>query len=178
MEGSHGNNMKILRRVVLSTLPLVVFAWTGFGQSSTITGTITTYAGSASPVLGTQAITQAIGYPKSVVPDGAGGFYFSSFSHQRIYHVATDGTLAASAGTGLKGFSGDGGPASSAQFNYPSSLAADAFGNLFIADSGNFRVRKVTPDGVICTVAGNGMERFGGDGGPATSAELSGPAGV
>jgi sugar lactone lactonase YvrE len=169
--------MKTLRRVVLSTLPLVVFAWSGFGQSTTITGTITTYAGGG-PILGRQAITQAIGYPASAVPDGAGGFYFSSSSQQRIYRVAPDGTLTASAGTGIPGFSGDGGPATSAQLHCPAALALDGSGNLFIVDSWNYRVREITPDGMIHTVAGNGLQGFGGDGGPAISAQLYGPAGV
>jgi hypothetical protein len=115
--------MKILRRVVLSTFPLLVFSWSAFGQSSTITGTITTYAGSVSPLLGAQAITQAVGYPESAVPDVAGGVYFSSFSHQRVYRVAPDGTLTASAGTGLQGFSGDGSSATSAQLNHPKSFS-------------------------------------------------------
>jgi sugar lactone lactonase YvrE len=169
--------MKILQRVLLSTFPLVAFAWSGFGQSSTITGTITTYAGSVLPVPGSQATAQGIGFPESVVPDGAGGFYFSSFSH-RVYRVGPDGTLTVSAGTGMPGFSGDGGAATSGQLNYPKTLAIDGAGNLFIADRNNDRIREVTPDGVIRTVAGNGFQGFGGDGGPAISAQLSGPVGV
>jgi len=82
------------------------------------------------------------------------------------------------AGTGVKGFWGDNGPATSAQLFSPSGLAFDALGNLYIADSGNHRIRKVTPQGVITTVAGNGTPGFSGDGSPATSAQLNSPKGL
>jgi sugar lactone lactonase YvrE len=79
------------------------------------------------------------------------------------------------AGNGTRDFSGDGGPATSAQLHYPAGVAVDTAGNLFIADYSNERVRKVTLDGVISTVAGDGDDGFGGDGGPATSAQLHWP---
>ena len=72
------------------------------------------------------------------------------------------------AGNGTAGFSGDGGAATSAQLNQPRGVAVDGFGNVYITDSGNNRIRKVT-QGVITTVAGNGMSGFSGDGGPATA---------
>jgi DNA-binding beta-propeller fold protein YncE len=75
------------------------------------------------------------------------------------------------AGNGTQGFSGDNGPATSAQLNQPAGIAVDSAGNLYIADEGNNRIRKVT-NGVITTVAGNGTRGFSGDGGPATSAQL------
>jgi PKD repeat protein len=81
------------------------------------------------------------------------------------------------AGTGTPGFSGDGGQATSAQLSGPAGVAVDAPGSLYIADNGNQRVRKVS-GGVISTVAGTGTAGFSGDGGQATSAQLSGPAGV
>src|SRR5437763_366737 len=70
------------------------------------------------------------------------------------------------AGSGIPGFSGDGGPAFYAELNSPSGVAVDNSGNLFIADTGNNRVRKVTPQGTITTVAGDGTNGFNGDGGP------------
>jgi len=141
---------------------------------------ITTYAGGVLPVDGASAITQNLDLPQSVASDGAGGFYFTNAGtfHHRVYHVVADGTLTAVAGTGISGFSGDGGRATAAQLNFPSGVAVDASGNLFIADTYNYRIRKVTPDGVISTVAGNGTGGFGGDAGPATAARLSSPSAV
>ncbi len=146
----------------------------GFAQS----GIITTYVGPVMPVDGGLAIDQAIDGPTSVAPDGAGGFYVASGRQSRVYRVSADGKLSLVAGDGTPGFSGDGGPATSAQLYYPNGVATDAAGNLFIADSSNSRIRKVTPAGVISTVAGNGAWGFSGDGGPATSARLNEPWGV
>ena len=82
------------------------------------------------------------------------------------------------AGIGTGGFGGDGGPASAALINLPSGIAYDASGNLFITDFNNNRVRKITPAGIISTVAGNGTPAFGGDGGPALAASLNNPNGL
>jgi hypothetical protein len=82
------------------------------------------------------------------------------------------------AGNGTSGFSGDGGIAASAQINHPEGIAIDSLGNLYIADTGNHRVRKVTPEGVISTMAGNGTIGFSGDGGPAIYAQLYSPTDV
>jgi hypothetical protein len=166
--------MKSLNRIGLALLFFVQLSLSGFAQS----GIITTYAGPALPVNGTQAITQAIDYTTSVAPDGAGGFYVASMFQNRVYRVTADGRLSLVAGTYGQGYSGDGGPATSAQLNYPRGVAVDTAGNLFIADSGNSRVRKVTPGGVISTVAGNGTRGFSGNGGPATLATLSLPEAV
>ena len=82
------------------------------------------------------------------------------------------------AGNGTLGFSGDGGPAVSAELNAPTGVAVDRAGNLFIADTGNRRIRKVSKDGTIATIAGDGTLGSTGDGGPATSAQLYPPNGV
>ena len=87
-------------------------------------------------------------------------------------------TIRTVAGTGLTGYTGDGGPAAQAEFNGAGSVAYDSAGNLYIVDAGNFRVRKVDTSGTITTVAGNGVEGYSGDGGPATAAALADPAGV
>jgi sugar lactone lactonase YvrE len=84
------------------------------------------------------------------------------------------GTITTVAGTGQPGFSGDNGPAAEAQLDDPFGIAIDAAGNVFIGDGANSRVRKVSPDGIITTVAGNGVSGFSGDGGPATEARLAG----
>jgi sugar lactone lactonase YvrE len=79
---------------------------------------------------------------------------------------------------GSQGYSGDGGPAAKAQIGAPSALALDRAGNLYVATTGNYRVRKVSPSGIITTVAGNGSYGFSGDGGPATSAQLGNASGL
>jgi sugar lactone lactonase YvrE len=145
------------------------------------TGIITTYVGPQLPVNGDWATTPDIGKSLSVASDGAGGFYFISQVQSQIsqvYRVTADGRLSFVAGNGTSGFSGDGGPATSAQLSSAYGIAIDTAGNLFIADTANARIRKVTPSGVISTVAGNGTQGYGGDGGPATSAQLSDPLGV
>jgi sugar lactone lactonase YvrE len=127
---------------------------------------------------GEPATTQAIDFPASVVGDGAAGFYVSSPVQNRVYRVAADGTIRLFAGAGTYGFSGNGGPAVAAELARPTGLALDSGGNLYIADSANNRIRKVTTDGLISTVAGSGSPGFGGDDGPATSARLNNPTGV
>lgn len=81
--------------------------------------------------------------------------------------------LVANTGSVAPGFSGDGGPAIGAQFEYPGGLAVDNLGNLYIADCGNYRIRKISPQGIINTIAGDGTQGFSGDNGPATAAELN-----
>src|SRR5262249_47284938 len=76
------------------------------------------------------------------------------------------------------GFGGDGGPAVSAHFAYPNSVALDGSGNLIVADTDNYRIRKITPDGFVSSVAGNGLYGFCGDGGASTLAQLAAPFGV
>jgi sugar lactone lactonase YvrE len=139
---------------------------------------ITTLAGPSMPVPGGPAASQAIDMPHAVAVDGSGGYYVASELQNRVYRVAADGSLSVAAGVGTEGFAGDGGPAIEARLSYPRGLAVDAAGNLFISDSGNHRIRKVTPGGVITTVAGNGVAGFGGDGGPATAAQFDTPYGV
>jgi sugar lactone lactonase YvrE len=141
-------------------------------------GIISTYVGPGLPVNDALAITQAIDSPCAMVTDDAGGFYISSWGHHRIYYVAADGKLRLVAGSGEAGFSGDGGPAISAQLKGPVGIALDVTGNLFIVDQENNRIRKVSASGIITTVAGNGSRGYSGDGGPATSAQLSYPNGI
>src|SRR5215469_2004330 len=129
-------------------------------NASAQSGIISTYAGPQLPVNGALATTQAIDQPGSVVPDGAGGFYVSSISQNRVYRVSANGVLTLWAGVGTVGYSGDGGPATAAQLYDPSGVALDAGGNLFIADSGNSSIRKVTPAGIISTVAGTSIAGF------------------
>ncbi|MER7225901.1 hypothetical protein ABT370_22280, partial [Streptomyces rubradiris] len=115
--------------------------------------------------------------PYGVVVGGEGELYIAEYGNHRVRKVAADGTISTVAGTGTAGFGGDGGPAASAQLNNPLGVAVDSAGALYIAEYGNHRVRKVALDGTISTVAGTGTAGFGGDGGPAASAQLNNPLG-
>ena len=120
--------------------------------------------------------------PNDVAVDGAGNVFIADEGNDRIRKVDSAGIITTVAGTGRTGFSGDGGPAVNARLSRPSGVAVDGAGDLFFADSGNNRIRKVDVSGTISTVAGTGEGIFGGgfsgDGGPAVNAQLQGPRGV
>ena len=113
--------------------------------------------------------------PVGVTTDTAGNFYVAESWGNRIRKVTADGMIDTIAGNGSYGYSGDGGPATAAELQFPSGVAVDGTGNVYIADTYNYRVRKVATDGTITTVAGTGVGGFSGDGGPATAAQLLGP---
>ena len=144
-------------------------------------GIITTVAGNGSlnefGDLGL-AIGAGINYPAAVTVDGAGNLYIISKLGDRVRKVNKAGIITTVAGIGTNGFSGDGGLAINARLNVATGLAADSAGNIYIADSSNFRIRRVDTGGIITTVAGNGISGFSGDFGPATSAEMVDPLGV
>jgi hypothetical protein len=146
------------------------------------TGIITTVAGMGTAGFNgdNQAATSAqLNEPRGVALDTSENLFIGDQRNHRVRKVAAGtGIITTVAGTGVQGFSGDGGPATSAQFNFSHSVALDASGNLFISDNANFRVRKVAAGtGIITTVAGTGVQGFSGDGGPATSAQVN-PLGV
>ena len=151
-------------------------------------GTISTYAGSGPPPPccsgggfsgdGGPATAAQLNAPVGVALDPAGNLYIADRDNQRIRRVTPGGTTSTYAGSGSLGFSGDGGPATAARLNKPSGVAVDPAGNLYIADRGNQRIRKVSADGTISTYAGTGTVGFAGDGGPATAAQLNEPVGV
>jgi sugar lactone lactonase YvrE len=147
------------------------------------TGIITTVAGSGIQGYsgdGGPATRAELNWPWAVAVDAAGNIYFTDTDNQRIRKVAVStGIITTVAGTGTAGYSGDGGPATSANLNSPFGIAVDAAGNIYIADYFNNRVRKVTAStGDISTVAGNGTQGFSGDGATATSAEMYYPTSV
>ncbi len=146
------------------------------------TGTITTYAGGNGPGLagdgGPATAAQLLG-PVSVAIDANGNLFISDSGSHRIRRVdAATRAVSTFAGTGIAGFAGDGGAAINAQLTLPRQLAFDTAGNLYIADTGNSRIRRITPAGVITTIAGTGVTVNSGDGGPAAQAEINSPAGI
>ena len=134
---------------------------------------ISTIAGGAPPPTPAAALTVSIGAPSGVATDSAGNVYFLSLNC--VFKLDKDGDATRVAGYSRAGYSGDGGPATSAQLANPLAVAVDASGNLFIADTNNYRVRRVSTNGIITTVAGHGTNGFSGDGGPATGAQLANP---
>ncbi len=109
--------------------------------------------------------------------DSKDNLYFTEWFGNVVVKVAADGSSATTiAGTGAPGFSGDGGPAMAAELNAPSGVTLDGSGNIYIADTQNHRIRMVSPDGTISTIAGTGTCGFSGDGGPAVGAQLCQPA--
>jgi len=139
------------------------------------TGIINTFAGSGNGNFwgdGGSATSAGIDKPQGMAFDSSGNMYIADTYNNRVRKVTTGGIISTFAGTGLPGYSGDGGAATSAMLNEPTSVAVDSNGNVFVMDSWNSVVRKITPGGVISTYAGGGGSL--GDGGPATSAELQG----
>jgi hypothetical protein len=117
-------------------------------------------------------------YPADVAVDNSGNVYIADYLNSRIRVVNTSGTINTYAGNGTTGYSGDGGAATTAELYNPQAVKVDAAGNLFIADVGNQRIRKVSASGIITTIAGDGVAGYSGDGGPATAAELDFPSDV
>ena len=152
------------------------------------TGTITTVAGNGTPVSsgdGGPATSAGVGIPAAVTLDGSGNLYIADFLDAAVRKVAAaTGIITTVAGTGVIGESGDGGPATSARIAFPSDVAMDPSGNLYIIASaedsgGGSTVRKVAAaTGIITTIAGNGIAGYSGDGGPATAAELNSAYGL
>jgi sugar lactone lactonase YvrE len=167
---------------VVTAAPAAAAVHTATGPTTPETGMISTYAGTGQtngPVGdGGQAAAAVIDTPSGVAVDTAGNTYVSEYWSSRVRKITPQGVITTLAGTGVFGSGPDGGPAASTQLETPSGIAVDGQGDVFIADDLDSRVREVTPAGIITTVAGNGSYGFGGDGGPAKAAILSGPTGV
>ena len=118
--------------------------------------------------------------PSGVAVDSAGNIYIADTNNNRIRKVAAvSGIITTIAGNGTAGYSGDNGPATSAELNGPQALALDSAGDIYVVDANNSRIRKVAAaSGTITTVAGNGTAGYNGDNGPATSAEVNHPQGL
>jgi len=147
-------------------------------RSVSVAGTIATIVGGAIGD-GGPGVFGYLNQPSGVARDNAGNTYIADTNDNRVRKVAANGTITTVAGTGAAGFTGDGAVAASAQLNAPRGLALDASGSLYIADTNNYRVRKVSAAGTITTVAGNGRCcGYTGDGGAATSAQIGIPYGL
>jgi sugar lactone lactonase YvrE len=134
-------------------------------------------AGTVTAVLaGTAAIQMNL--PKNVAVDSGNNLFFSDEASHVVWRLSASGGISVFAGNGSPGFGGDGGPATQANLHSPGGLAVDATGNLYIADTGNQRLRVVNPNGTIRTFAGTGAIGYTGDGGQASSASFQYPSGV
>jgi DNA-binding beta-propeller fold protein YncE len=129
-----------------------------------------------SKLFGRQAKVGRGAVPSERAVDRAGALFITH--HSEVSRVSPTGMIAKVGGSIVKGDEGDGGPAAQAKLIFPEGLALDDAGSLYIADSGGHRVRRISPDGIITTVAGNGVLGCSGDGGPATKAQLFRPRGV
>jgi sugar lactone lactonase YvrE len=127
---------------------------------------------------GGAATNASLHYPSGVEVDAAGNLFIADNGNNRIREVSTNGIITTVAGNGTNSYSGDGGAATNAEINQALGVALDNFGNLFIADYHNHRIREVSANGIIMTVVGNGTNRFSGDSGAATNASLNLPAGI
>ncbi len=125
----------------------------------------TRYGGDGGPA--TEAWLAA---PHGIAVDNLGNLYIAEFENFRVRKVDTNGIITTIAGNGTSGYNGDGGPATEAMLSRPRGVAVDTEGNLYIADSP--RIRKVDPNGIITTVAGNGTTGYSGDGDLATEAQI------
>lgn len=142
-----------------------IYTFAGIGNAG--------YSGDGGP-----ATSASIGFITDVAVDASGNIFISDNNYHCIRKINNLGIISTYAGTGTSGYSGDGGLANLAQLNEPFAIAVDGSGNLYIADSGNNRIRKVSTSGTITTIAGNGISGFSGDGGQATLCQLSRPCGI
>lgn len=149
-------------------------------EMSSPAGIMSTFAGEGTVgVLGDGGLAYLadLNEPRDVVVAPSGNIYIAETESNRI-RMVSNGKITTVAGNGLRGFSGDGDLAVNAMLNRPFAIALDNAGYLYIADSQNFRIRRVSPSGVITTIAGNGQSGYAGDGGPATAAALNYPEGL
>ncbi|MDA8100501.1 MAG: hypothetical protein M0042_12865 [Nitrospiraceae bacterium] len=174
--GNHSGRSiaKIAALVLLLALAGALPAAAAPGDIVTTAGTGTTGFSGDSGL----ATSASVSYPSGVTSDLAGNLYIADSGNNRIRKVDTSGVITTIAGTGVDGYFGDNGPATSANLSYPISVSFDANGNLYIADFGNNRIRKIDTAGTITTVAGTGLAGFSGDGYAATLAQLDSPSDV
>ena len=144
------------------------------GNISRVAGNgVAAYAGD-----GGQATLASLNFPLGIAIDASGNIYVADTGNYAIRKITKSGIITTVAGNGASGFAGDGGPAAGARFDLPSDVAVDVFGNIYVADSGNNRVRRIDTNGTITTIAGTGGNSYSGDNGPAAAATLNHPWGL
>ncbi|MFT4114178.1 Ig-like domain repeat protein, partial [Silvibacterium sp.] len=162
-----------IRKVTATTQDITTVA----GNGTTVSPGVGSYSGD-----GGTAVLAELNAPYAVTLDSAGNLYIADTGNNRVRVVYASGTYAGTiatyAGNGSAGYNGDSGLATSASFYAPSGLVFDVAGNLYVADTQNNRVRKISTGGIVTTIAGNGTGKYEGDGGIATSAGLYGPQGL
>jgi sugar lactone lactonase YvrE len=126
---------------------------------------------------GGQATSAQLSVPTGLAVDALGNVYIADSFNSKVREVS-GGIITTFAGTGSFGYSGDGGKATKAKLSLPTGIGVDPSGDVFISDTGNSRIREVTPAGIISTYGGNGSYGFSGDGGPATAAKIAAPTGA
>ena len=143
-------------------------------------GLIRTFAGTdwSLAVDGRSSLDTPIGSATGILVDSVGALIVADPSSNVVFKVLPDGSISLIAGNGLRGYSGDGGPATRAALSAPHGLALEATGALYISTAGDNRIRRVSSTGTITTVAGTGNAGFSGDGGPAITAMLNKPTGL
>jgi len=127
---------------------------------------------------GTPSTSVPINGHSNIATDAYGNVFIADADNNRIVLVNTNGIISTFAGNGAAGYGGDNGPAVQAALNFPNSVAVDAGGNVYIADTRNNRIRMVNTQGIIITIAGNGLQGFGGDGSPAIYSTLNQPVSI
>jgi len=165
----------MFQRKISSVIPAICLAFGAWPASSQ---TIANFAGNGAAAFsgdGGAAVNAALNDSKGMAIDPAGNVYIADSGNARVRKVNAAGMISTYAGNGVAGFSGDGGLAVNASLNQVMSVALDPVGNLYVADSENRRIRKIDPGGIITTIAGNGVQGYTGDGGPAASATLGRP---
>ena len=166
------NDSNVTFSVAVSGTGLFAYQWQLNDTNLPNNNIITRVAGGGNGGDGDFATNASIPYPYCVAVDIVGNLYVGDSVNNRIRKVDTNGIITTVAGNGTSGFTGDGGPATNACLSFPDYVVSDAYGNLFITDAGNSRVRRVDTNGIITTVVGNGSTGYSGDGGPATNASL------
>lgn len=167
--------LRSMKWIAAAAVAAAYWAWAALAPAPQLI--ITTFVGGGAGD-GGSALLASVNTPAKVATDANGNLYFADQENYRIRMIDSMGIITTVAGVGTSGYSGDGGPATAAALGGPTGIAFDKTGNLYIADSAGARIRKINASGIITTVAGDGNFGFGGDNGPATSAQFTFPRSV